>query len=79
LTHHERWDGNGYPQGLKGESIPKLSRILSIIDTFDAMTHNRPYKESTIEKKALDEIVRCSGTQFDPKLAEIFVNLRMIN
>ncbi|HZK70140.1 MAG TPA: HD domain-containing phosphohydrolase, partial [Clostridia bacterium] len=78
LTHHERWDGNGYPQGLKGESIPKLSRILSIIDTYDVMTHHRPYNEPVSEKEALDEISRCSGTQFDPKLAEIFVKLRMI-
>jgi len=73
LSHHERWDGKGYPQGLKGEEIPLASRILSIIDTFDVITHDRPYKKAFSEQEAFREIKKCSGSQFDPKLAEEFI------
>ncbi|MFA5342044.1 MAG: PAS domain S-box protein [Clostridia bacterium] len=69
-THHEHYDGNGYPQGLKGEKIPLLSRILSVADAFDAITHNRVYREATSAEEALIEINRCSGTQFDPQVVE---------
>ena len=76
LYHHEKWDGSGYPMGLKGEQIPIVSRIISICDTFDIITNPRTYKEEKMTtEKALEEIKRCSGTQFDPKLAGIFVGL----
>jgi HD-GYP domain-containing protein (c-di-GMP phosphodiesterase class II) len=75
LSHHERWDGTGYPQGLKGSEIPKLSRIISIVDAFDAMTHPRPYKKAVSVSESLAEIERCSGTQFDPEIVDIFINL----
>lgn len=75
LAHHERWDGTGYPQGLKDSEIPRLSRILSIVDAYDVMTHTRPYKEPISHEEALYEIQRCSGTQFDPSLVDIFMKL----
>lgn len=73
LYHHERWDGTGYPMGLKGEEIPKISRIISLLDAYDAMTNDRPYKQSVSSGEAIEEIKRCSGTQFDPDLAKIFI------
>ncbi len=75
LSHHEYWDGTGYPQGLKEEDIPLASRILSIIDAFDVMTNERPYKERSSAKAALTELSRCAGTQFDPFLTEVFIKL----
>ncbi|NCC76457.1 MAG: diguanylate cyclase, partial [Clostridia bacterium] len=75
LHHHERWDGTGYPSGLKGEEIPKLSRILSIIDTFDVITHSRSYKKAQSAQAALYEIEQCSGSQFDPELSRVFVGI----
>ncbi|MEI8201153.1 MAG: HD domain-containing phosphohydrolase [Eubacteriales bacterium] len=75
LCHHERWDGKGYPQGLKGEDIPLLSRILSIVDSFDAMTNDRAYREAMSKEEAIEEIKRCAGTQFDPNIAKIFLNI----
>ncbi|WP_276352106.1 bifunctional diguanylate cyclase/phosphohydrolase [Cohnella caldifontis] len=71
--HHERFDGKGYPNGLKGEEIPKQARLLSIIDSFDAMTTERPYQETKSYSDALQEIHRCAGTQFDPELAAQFI------
>ena len=71
--HHERWDGKGYPDGLKGDDIPYLARILAIADTFDAITTNRPYRPSSKPEKAVEEIVKNSGTQFDPDLVEVFL------
>ena len=73
LTHHERWDGKGYPRGLKGVDIPYFSRIISIIDAYEAMTSKRVYKDKMTKQEAINEIIRCAGTQFDPNLAEIFV------
>lgn len=73
LSHHERYDGSGYPHGLKGNEIPFLSRVLSLADGFDAMTHRRPYKPTKTVAQAYEEIRRCSGSQFDPELAEIFI------
>lgn len=75
LHHHEHWDGSGYPDGLKGEKIPKLSRVLSIIDAYDVITHHRSYKKAQSEQDALDEIKRCAGTQFDPNLVPLFVSV----
>ena len=71
-SHHERWDGTGYPSGLKGEEIPLSSRIIAIADTYDAMTSSRSYRKALPHEVARDEIIRCKGTQFDPELVEIF-------
>ncbi len=73
LSHHERWDGTGYPKGLKGRDIPLKARIISLADSFDAMTSERPYRESFSEEEALDEIKKNSGIQFDPEICRIFV------
>jgi len=75
LYHHERFDGSGYPNGLKGNEIPIESRIISVADSFDAMTRLRLYREAIIEKDAIEEISKCSGTQFDPEIVEIFTQL----
>ncbi len=74
-SHHERWDGKGYPEGLRGEEVFLPARIFSIIDTFDAMTSNRPYRKGLPVEVALEEIERCGGTQFDPDLANEFVTM----
>lgn len=73
LSHHERWDGFGYPRGLKDRDIPLLARILSVADAFDAMTHDRVYRKAMSQEDALSEIVANSGTQFDPNIVKIFV------
>ena len=73
LCHHEWWDGTGYPRGLKGEKIPLLPRILSIVDAYDVMTHGRPSRKPMSRETALEEIKRGAGTQFDPKLSEVFL------
>lgn len=70
LHHHERWDGKGYPYGLKGEQIPLGSRIIAICDTIDAMTSNRPYRNRYTFKECYDEIIRNKGTQFEPFLVD---------
>lgn len=75
LAHHERYDGNGYPSGLKGKEIPLLSRIINIADSFDVMTHKRTYKDAMSIDFAIEEIKRCSGTQFDPVIADEFLSL----
>lgn len=73
--HHERYDGNGYPYGLKGVSIPKLARILCIIDSFDAMTTERPYQKTKTFKEGIAELRACSGKQFDPQFVEPFIEI----
>jgi HD-GYP domain-containing protein (c-di-GMP phosphodiesterase class II) len=71
--HHERWDGKGYPLGLKGEEIPLVARVVAVADTFDAMVSTRPYRKGMDPKAAFDEIVKNRGTQFDPTIVEAFV------
>ena len=71
--HHERWDGQGYPKGLKGEEIPISGRIIALADTYDAMTSTRSYRQALSHETAIEEIKRCAGTQFDPVLADLFV------
>jgi diguanylate cyclase (GGDEF)-like protein/PAS domain S-box-containing protein len=75
LSHHERWDGSGYPKGLKGEQIPKISRIVSIVDSYDVMMSDRPYKSAISQKQAIAELKRQAGTQFDPHIVKTFVTL----
>jgi ribonuclease P protein subunit RPR2 len=71
--HHEKFDGSGYPRGLKGTDIPLAARIFAIVDAFDAMTSDRPYRPSMSSAQALEEIVRCSGHHFDPDVVEAFL------
>ncbi len=75
FTHHERWDGCGYPSGLCQEGIPISGRIVAVADAFDAMTHARPYKRALPVEHATAEIKRCSGTQFDPRVVDAFMRL----
>ena len=75
LHHHERFDGNGYPSQLKGTDIPYFARIAAVADTFDAMTSKRSYRDSLPIDVVKDEIVRCSGTQFDPDIAKVFLDI----
>jgi ribonuclease P protein subunit RPR2 len=74
-AHHERWDGRGYPRRFAGTRIPLPARIFSVVDAFDAMTHDRPYRLALSVDTALREIERCAGTQFDPAVAHAFVAL----
>jgi len=74
-SHHERWDGTGYPRGLKEREIPYLARIITIIDAYDVMTNDRPYSKAISKKDALKEIKDCAGSQFDPELADIFIKM----
>jgi putative two-component system response regulator len=73
LYHHERWNGTGYPYGMKGEDIPREGRLLAIVDAFDAMTTNRPYHASMSAKEALADVTRNSGTFYDPQMASVFI------
>ena len=75
LHHHERWDGGGYPHGLKGREIPVEARVLAVADAFDAMTSPRPYRRSFTIERALEEVGRCAGTQFDPQVAAAFLEV----
>ncbi|HET6229728.1 MAG TPA: HD domain-containing phosphohydrolase [Longimicrobiaceae bacterium] len=73
LHHQEKWDGSGYPAGLKGDEIALEGRIVSVVDTFDAISSSRPYRESRPAEAAYDELRRCAGTQFDPAVVEAFI------
>jgi HD-GYP domain-containing protein (c-di-GMP phosphodiesterase class II) len=70
LTHHERWDGRGYPQGLRGEAIPRAARVFAVVDAFDAITTDRPYRAGASVEEALERLRRASGTQFAPDAVE---------
>ncbi|MED1641533.1 HD-GYP domain-containing protein [Bacillus thuringiensis] len=72
LSHHEKWDGSGYPNGLKRHEIPLSARIVAITDAFDAMTSTRLYRTALTSKEAYDQIIKGAGTQFDPELINIF-------
>ena len=74
LAHHERWDGKGYPQGLKGNDIPLLSRILTVVDSYDAMTNDRVYRKALSRDEAIKELLINAGEQFDPNIVEIFTS-----
>jgi putative nucleotidyltransferase with HDIG domain len=73
--HHEKWDGSGYPRGLKGTQIPLLARIFAVVDVWDALTSNRPYRSAWTEEEVRDHIRALSGTHFDPRVVEAFMNL----
>lgn len=75
LSHHERWDGKGYPQGLRQDDIPLISRIISVIDSYDVMVNGRPYKKGMTQEEAIAELKRCAGSQFDPRLVEMFIGV----
>lgn len=76
LHHHERWDGKGYPKGLRGEEISIEGRILAVVDAFDAMLGDRPYRKGRSEDEAVEELKRCAGTQFDPAVVDAFLRAR---
>lgn len=75
LSHHERWDGTGYPRGLKGEAIPLFSRIIAVADAYEAMISDRSYRRAMTHEYAVEEIVRCAGTQFDPDVVHAFLKV----
>ena len=73
--HHERYDGHGYPSRLAGKDIPYLARIVAVADTFDAMTSKRSYRQALDFDYTMNEIERCKGTQFDPEIADVFLDI----
>jgi len=75
LCHHEHWDGTGYPQGLKGKEIPLLSRVIAIVDAYDAMISDRPYRKAMTKEDTINEIIKHSGSQFDPEIAKLFLTI----
>lgn len=75
MSHHEKWDGTGYPHGLKGEDIPLVARIVAIADFYDALTHERPYKEAWSPEEAFTEIEKLRGTHFDPQVVDAFFRI----
>lgn len=75
LTHHERYDGKGYPLGLKGDEIPIVSRIVNIVDSYDAMITNRGYNDVKTKEEAIQELIMCKGGQFDPKITDLFISI----
>ena len=70
LSHHERWDGTGYPRGLSGQEIPLASRIIAVAEAYEAMTGDRTYRDISSHEQAMEELKRCSGTQFDPEIIQ---------
>jgi putative two-component system response regulator len=74
-THHEKWDGSGYPKGLKGEEIPLQGRMMAIVDVYDALTSDRPYKKAFTHEEAVKIITEGKGTHFDPSLVDVFLGI----
>jgi HD-GYP domain-containing protein (c-di-GMP phosphodiesterase class II) len=74
LTHHEKWDGTGYPLGLAEEEIPLMARIINVVDSYDVMTTDRIYKKAMDKEEAVKELKRCCGTQFDPEIVRCFID-----
>ena len=74
-SHHEKWDGSGYPRGLRAEDIPVGARIFSVVDAFDAMTFDRPYSKAIPFDAAKSELKRCAGAHFDPEVVEAFLRV----
>lgn len=74
-SHHEKWDGSGYPDGLAGENIPLVARMFAFADVFDALTSNRPYRQAWPQTDALDYIRKNSGTHFDPRIVPYFIEM----
>jgi response regulator RpfG family c-di-GMP phosphodiesterase len=75
-SHHEHWDGSGYPDGLRGEDIPMAARIFAVVDTWDALTSDRPYRRAWPHAQAMAHLRRSAGTLFDPEVVERFLELR---
>jgi len=74
ISHHEHWDGSGYPDGLAGEAIPMVGRIVAVADVFDALTSVRPYKDAWTDEDAVAYLQQNAGSRFDPKLVSLFVD-----
>ena len=77
LKHHEWWNGAGYPLGIAGAKIPLECRILAIVDAYDAMTNDRPYRPAMSHQAAITELIHCAGTQFDPELVRLFTGIEL--
>jgi HD-GYP domain-containing protein (c-di-GMP phosphodiesterase class II) len=75
LHHHERFDGKGYPGGVAGDQIPLAARILAVVDAYESMITERPYRKAMRREEAIEELMSCSGTQFDPQVVEHFVEI----
>lgn len=75
MSHHERWDGNGYPDNLAGEKIPRGARIMAAADAYDAMTSDRPYRKALSHQEAVEELEKGAGTQWDPQVMEAFIQV----
>lgn len=74
-SHHERYNGLGYPEGLAEDSIPLIGRIIAVVDAYDAMTNDRPYRKARTKQEAIEELKKFSGKQFDPEIVEVFVKI----
>ena len=74
-SHHERWDGGGYPRGLRREDIPLAARIFAVVDTYDSITSDRPYRRARSHAEAVTELCRVAGTQLDPDVVEAFIRI----
>jgi HD-GYP domain-containing protein (c-di-GMP phosphodiesterase class II) len=73
FSHHENWDGSGYPQGLKGEAIPKAARIFTVVETYDALMYDKPYRKSWTKEKTIDFLIEEKGKKFDPEIVDTFL------